>query len=283
MNTVRKILHFLRDMLKDYYAIVSSLLTPTQKRKLTRAYTKITILYLVSKVKKIRHISFLSYQVDTPNFYLFYFLFREIFVHGVYFVNVGQVPHRIVDCGANTGMTILYYKWLWPDTAIDAYEPDPDTYHMLEKHIISNNIHGVSVYNKAVSSREGSIAFYSDKAHPGCGRNTTIRERGHANYVAIDVEAIDALDICAKDKIDILKMDIEGAEFDVITRLVEHKKLQDIGHIVLEYHHNIPGQEHTLADFLKLLDRSGKKYTLSCEDISEMKQNPSQDINIHAR
>jgi hypothetical protein len=75
----------------------------------------------------------------SPNWYTFFFIFREIFVHGVYSVPKSTTPKRIVDCGANIGMAVLYYKWLWPEVNIDAYEPDPDTFKVLKTNVAPNN------------------------------------------------------------------------------------------------------------------------------------------------
>ncbi|CRI66975.1 putative Methyltransferase FkbM family [Thiocapsa sp. KS1] len=285
MSVTARLLLFTRDRAKDIWSIPSLNIPVRQKFSLLKAYLHILVMqYVVSKFMPVKKISFLRYQVETPDWYSFFYIFREIFLHGIYAIPKGeQPPRRIVDCGANIGMAVLFYKWLWPNVTIEAYEPDPSTFEVLKRNIERNKLDSVTLHNKAVSSSEGSIRLYSNPTQEGSGKNTTVKERVSDDYVPYDVPCVDISTALEGDTVDILKMDIEGAEYDVLSRIVEKKKLGVIKHYIVEYHHNITDSKHTLSDFLKLLDSDHRVYRIHSEDSLVIDgKNFYQDIMIHA-
>jgi hypothetical protein len=82
--------------------------------------------------------------------------------------------------------------------------------------------------------------------------------------------------------IDLLKLDVEGAEFDVMSDLKGSGKLSQIKRMIIEYHHKIDGRPSCMSKFLALLEDEGFDYQISgrCDPVT--KQNVFQDILIGA-
>ena len=53
-----------------------------------------------------------------------------------------------------------------------------------------------------------------------------------------------------KEEVDLVKMDIEGAEINVLDDLKRNEKLNSVNTYLIEYHHNIPGQLSGLGRFI---------------------------------
>lgn len=284
MSIFARIFLFLGDRFKDLSSVTLSTLGYKRKLQLLHAYTKILFLqYTVGKVRAVERVSVLGFKIETPDWYSFFYIFREIFIHGIYHIPKKEQPRRVVDCGANIGMAILFYKWLWPDVIVHAYEPDPDTFKTLQKNVEGNALSGVTLHNVAVSASSGTLNFFSNPAQIGSGRNTTVKERGHKDFVSRKVESVDAATLLSEGAIDVLKMDIEGAEYEVLRRLVDSGGIKLVKHYIVEYHHNILGQKHTFADFLKLLDTCGMTYRIHSTDALNVENdNFYQDVMVHA-
>jgi Methyltransferase FkbM domain len=82
--------------------------------------------------------------------------------------------------------------------------------------------------------------------------------------------------------VDLLKLDVEGAEFDVMTDLERSGKLSLIKRMVIEYHHKIGNRASSLAQFLAILEKAGFEYQIygDCEPVT--RQDVFQDILIGA-
>jgi len=77
--------------------------------------------------------------------------YREIFKKGIYDFKCDRNP-RIIDCGANIGLAIIYWKRKFPDAEIIGFEPDPEIFRVLKKNIRKQDYSGVSLYQKVFIS-----------------------------------------------------------------------------------------------------------------------------------
>jgi hypothetical protein len=78
-------------------------------------------------------LSFLNYSVrinDGPNFYI---LYKDIFIHRIYHFEAQRPDPLILDCGSNIGMSILYFKHIYPRARVIGFEPDPAIFPYLER------------------------------------------------------------------------------------------------------------------------------------------------------
>ncbi len=125
------------------------------------------------------------------------------------FEKIGSV-RTIIDLGAHIGLATLYFASLFPEVQIFSVEPVPENFKLLKKNCEANGINA-KVINKCVDVDKGFKKFYlfsvSSVLH-------SLFERD-LNHRSIDVETItmDALlEENGIEEVDILKVDIEGAE-----------------------------------------------------------------------
>jgi FkbM family methyltransferase len=62
-----------------------------------------------------------------------------------------------LDCGANIGLATLFFKRLYPESEIHAFEPDPETFKMLRRNVEQNSLSYVYLYNVALSDQQGAV------------------------------------------------------------------------------------------------------------------------------
>src|SRR5882672_4300265 len=128
---------------RERFAIFLDLLKLRIKRRLARAK---------GEECKVR---LLGYEVSGFSYSALDYLFREVFLSGEYFFKTSEARPVIIDCGSNIGMSVLYFKYLFPDSRIMAFEPNPNTFRLLQKNMAANKVRDVRLHDIAVSDREG--------------------------------------------------------------------------------------------------------------------------------
>ena len=204
---------------------------------------------------------FNNYYLSVTDFLSVAWQLKEIFLdEQMKFLSAKESPF-IIDCGANAGISILYFKKLYPQSRILAFEPDSSLMKILRENIIANKIEGVEPVEKAVWIDHAGVDFGSDGADGG------------SVFLAsnmIRVPSVRLKDILLQEKeIDFLKMDIEGAEVEVLADCsVELKKVRNL---FVEYHSwaNRPQQ---LDKLLAALSMAGMRYFI--QTIGETGVNP---------
>lgn len=118
----------------------------------------------------------------------------------------------IFDVGANFGAFAIPFARLAPHARVFAFEPNPQTALALRENLQRNGVTNVTVVEAAVSDREGQLIF-SDTADPATNRILTGGGEG-VRVTALTIESF-----CLEhgiDRIDFLKIDVEGAELSVL-------------------------------------------------------------------
>jgi FkbM family methyltransferase len=180
--------------------------------------------------------------------------------------------------GANIGVATLYFKFLYPKARITSYEPDSKTFELLQKNIIGENLPSVIAINKAIGEANGNVFFWTDVKTPG----SLINGRRKNGSKKILVQSIDILDEI-NGKIDLLKMDIEGAEKLVLPRLLLSEKSITVREMIIEYHHNsFPEERSEFGKFLETIEGAGYKYQITTNSFVIQNKNCPQDILIRA-
>lgn len=126
------------------------------------------------------------------------------------FATVGGV---VIDAGANIGaMTVAASKCVGATGQVLAIEMMPDTAEILRNTINLNNLANVQVYQYALSNKSGDRVTAQVK--PGLhGQASIARDDNRTGLIDVSVETMTLDEITAGyDKIDFIKMDIEGAE-----------------------------------------------------------------------
>ena len=192
---------------------------------------------------------------DRPNLYI---LYKDIFVHRFYHFEAVRRDPLILDCGSNIGMSVLYFKRIYPAARIIAFEPDPEVKPFLETNIIANKLKNVECIQAALSSDATKKVFFSDGVcGSGLAESLTL-EQSHT-WKRYEVSCRRLRDFLTE-PVDFLKMNIEGAEYEVL--LDSEDRLRQIREMIIEYHH-LPGLRRSLHDILAILDRQGFEYLIN--------------------
>jgi FkbM family methyltransferase len=202
--------------------------------------------------------SIFDWDVSIGNYSDFVFLFEEIFIAECYRTPIAKRAPIIIDAGANIGLATLYFKRNFPDAFISCIEPEPNAYARLEDNVRRNKLTRVVLYNKALGRRPGILDFRwssSRLASPIAGRDSAVSES-----TAVEVIPLSSL---VKGPIDLLKLDVEGAETEVIKDLVETRGIGQIGILLLEYHHHVQRDDDNLSEVLALLESAGFGYQIA--------------------
>jgi FkbM family methyltransferase len=178
-------------------------------------------------------------------------MYNEIFYQEHYkFISSVKEP-IIIDCGANIGLSVLYFKMLAPKASVIAIEADPDVAEILKKNLEINNCQAEIVTKAVWTTNNEILSFGKAGADAGSLFST-------ANVTL--VETIRLKDIIEKySEIELLKIDIEGAEIDVIkdckTVLFKVKK------VFIEFH-SFPDKPQQLEDILSIMVDQGFRYKI---------------------
>jgi FkbM family methyltransferase len=228
----------------------------------------------------IRKEELFGFHVDFFDYRTFVLLFEEIFVTDVYYFKCESAAPFILDCGSNIGMSVFYFKWLYPDSRIVAFEPDREICRLLEQNVARNQLANVSVVNKGLHSSEGVVPFYFNPRHPGSTVNSMVRESLQG---AQETEAqTTRLSTYITESVDFLKMDIEGMEDVVLEELYAANTLGQIGEMAVEYHHHLKHNGQSLSRFLAFLEGAGFGYQIQASLRTPFRRDEVQAMFIYA-
>lgn len=171
-------------------------------------------------------------------------MYENIFLNRCYEFRTSTTQPLIIDCGANIGLAALWFAVKYPSSRIIAFEPDPFLFEILRHNAETNHLN-VDLRCEAVWYENADLPFVPSKKQSGHIAAT-------GNQFCKAVRLIDI--IGTFESIDLLKLDIEGAEFRVI---------HDIGHVLhkiknlfVEFHFNDGNLKDTL-DSLQLIQAAG--------------------------
>jgi FkbM family methyltransferase len=130
----------------------------------------------------------------------------------------------ILDIGANCGIATIILAKQNPNSIVYSFEPDYNVFKFLEQNIILNNLKNVRLFNKAVA-KEGikTIKLYLHPDYSGgnttCSSNDSSKMFFKKELLCNEVECISFDEIIKQnniDKIKLLKIDCEGAEYEIL-------------------------------------------------------------------
>jgi len=243
---------------------------------------KLTTLILPTAIKKYLHkFPFLSSHFYFFDLDTFVSLVEEIFIENEYHPTKNTKKPNIIDLGSNIGVSVLYFKTLYPSSHLTAFEADPTTFTCLEKNVSSYKLQNVTLKNEAAYDKNTSIDFYIDKNGPGSPLMSTIKSRLPKSRITVPAVKISPL-ISELDQVHMLKIDIEGAESKVIAELDKNNSFKNISQVAIEYHHHIDSKVDEFSSILKILEKNNFGYQIKAEQKPPFAEGKFEDILIFA-
>lgn len=173
-----------------------------------------------------------------------FFVLHETFTSAAYTIPakwLGRVA-TVVDLGANVGLTTLFFAQSFPDATYVCVEPSPANAAVLRRNVAWLGARA-EVIEAAVSGHSGQVAF--DDNRPSYDGH--IASPGQTGRMVRCCTLDEIVASCGLDRIDLLKIDIEGAEREVLRR--NPACLSNVGIIIIELHgdYSLSDLENDLA------------------------------------
>ncbi len=200
-----------------------------------------------------------SYTVWFNHSEEYHHLKGEIFTRDLYYFETTNPTPVIIDAGAHIGLATLYFKKVYPAARVIAIEPLPENFKLLEKNVWENQLENVELHNVALAARTGTLPFYTD-ATDEKWHSTASFISGAWNHTqrsrTLSVPAQPLSDFLHQ-PVDFLKLDIEGAEQEVLFAAAD--QIRQVKHLIMEFH---PTADQSLAKVYDWLADYGFTITL---------------------
>lgn len=147
-------------------------------------------------------------------------LVDEVLRRKAYAFETRNAYPAIIDGGANFGLATFAYLTAFPQAKVIAFEPGRRSLEALERNVELNGWDNVTIVPKALAGKEGVATFYEPKSMPMGGsltRRLADRDFDCLTYDVPKVRLTEYLD----GSLDLLKLDIEGAESEVIDEVAD--------------------------------------------------------------
>lgn len=203
----------------------------------------------------------------------FMYMYEEIFENEIYKFNASTDKPFIIDCGSNIGLSVIYFKTLYPNSTILGFEPDPEIFKVLKKNIEINQLSNITLIEGCLAKEEGALTFFQEGADGG---RTNVSDDIKSKFKGLEVKAYKLSSFIDK-PVDFLKIDIEGAEGEVLGEI--SGKLNYVKNIFIEYH-SFADKLQNLGLILTTLEKAGFRYYLTSIGVSSA--HPFIERNVYS-
>ncbi len=200
-----------------------------------------------------------GHKVYFPDAASYLFTRTEIFDKEIYNFDSATPAPYIIDGGANIGLASIYLKLKYPGARIVAFEPDSSIADFYRKNVASFGFADVELVQKGLWSFDGNLEFASEGADGG---SFIADEAGKHKTISIPVTRLSAY---MGKKVDFLKIDIEGAELEVLEEC--RAGLPNVERIFVEYH-SFEGKPQHLARLIAILEEAGFRLHINAPGLS---------------
>ena len=133
-----------------------------------------------------------------------------------------EIGMTVIDIGANIGYyTVIAGKRIGVNGKVFAFEPEENNFSLLSRNISLNKLNNVTVFKVALADKSGEKSLYLDNDNKGHHSLSSQKSRTEKR-VLVKTDTLDnILEKYGSPKIDLIKMDIEGAEFLALKGMVK--------------------------------------------------------------
>ncbi|MAN91910.1 MAG: hypothetical protein CME92_13725 [Hyphomonadaceae bacterium] len=186
-------------------------------------------------------------------------LIHEILMDQEYYFDTDQKKPYIIDAGANFGMSSVYFKELYPNAEVLAFEPVPFLHDLASKNVARNKLSDVTVLKKGLAAKPGTATFFMSGDYSMAGSLTERRRTFGDEIEELTIETVPLADYLDRE-VDFLKLDIEGAEGEVL--MAAGDALANVRQMCVEWHLGANPSDIALDDVLSILTRLGFRYQI---------------------
>jgi len=230
----------------------------TQNEQESSEETLFQVLKNVPRYTPVRT-NFLGAEIELVDAASFLSMYDEIFEKQIYNFHASAPRPFIIDGGANVGLSLVYFKQIYPDCRIIAFEPDVSVFHVLQKNIRAFNFSSIELVNKALWSSETVLEFMAEGAD--AGRMVEIDREAKISKV----QTVRLRKYLLTQPVDLLKLDIEGAETEVLEDCCDC--LDNVSNVFVEYH-SFADRPQTLNIVSDILIKAGFRIHIQPINIS---------------
>ncbi|MGE4062735.1 MAG: FkbM family methyltransferase [Rhodospirillaceae bacterium] len=156
----------------------------------------------------------------------FYHQTRQIFGQRLYNFRASSAAPVILDCGAHIGLASLFFKERFPAARITAFEADAALADICRQNFAAFDAADIEVVAAAVWTHADGVGFAQSNDDAG-------HIAGAEDATAVRVPSVRLRSYLDR-PVDLLKLDVEGAEFDLIEDCAD--MLKNVRNIVMEVH-----------------------------------------------
>jgi FkbM family methyltransferase len=196
-------------------------------------------------------VNFMEHPLAISSAPSFLDMYDEIFEREIYKFRTTHSTPYIIDGGANIGLSVIYFKRMFPNSHIVAFEADPDIFALLENNLRNWGYDDVELFCCALWSDDTTLRFQSEGSY--AGRLSMENEPEGRLVPAVRLNKF------LNRPVSLLKLDIEGAETDVLKDCAD--LLINAENVFVEYH-SFPNAPQTLDQVLKILASAGLRVHL---------------------
>lgn len=201
-----------------------------------------SILFLKKKLFYQDNMSFLKTSV-------------EIFLEKQYLFNTSNDNPIIIDCGSNIGLSLIFFKMNYPNAIVYGFEPDIHNFNTLLSNISGYNFKDINISSNAVWIEEGVLLDFDGENNESS--RLSFQDKSKSKLKVKTTRLRDLL--IQLENISLLKIDIEGAEVEVINDCKD--VLSYCENIFIEYH-SFYNQKQELDKILKILTDLNFRYQI---------------------
>lgn len=173
-----------------------------------------------------------GFTLYAPDPQLLLQLVLEIFMEGIYYFESEKTAPQIIDGGANIGISVLYFKYLYPQAHIVAIEPNPAALVYLKKNISENKLSHITVISGALAAESGEGNLYFAPSRSLLNASLV----PHPESETLSVHTHKLSEFLKSNQIDLVKLDIEGVEEAVIRETAHQGEIHNAKQYIIEYH-----------------------------------------------
>lgn len=185
---------------------------------------------------------------------------------------------RIIDVGCGIGISVLYFKSLYPQSKILCFEPSQHSFKTLQKNLTRNKLEGVECIHEAIASVDGTGRLFGqdfsrNKADPRCNSMLEVWGSRYKENDSTEVKTA-KLSRYITQPIDFLKLDAVGQEEQILVELEAEAKLPLVNEMVIDvYQATRTKPFNSLARIFALLRQNHFEITVTEKDSLFMLEN----------